>query len=148
MSPGTSISLTIIRQGTTKTLPVTLSPTPRQSRTTRPAIQDRPLTIAPKSRSSRGYVLTQRIRLGRHFGNAVFNDVADGNDSGKPATFDHGNMSKLSRRHPLHKIIDRITLFAGHDLACHHLFDGFVAKLTTTCNSGVVGKCTHNISFR
>jgi len=63
--------------------------------------------------SSRRYVLTQRIRLEHHFGKSVFNDIADGNDSGKPAILDDGKMSALSLRHPLHKLMDRITLFAG-----------------------------------
>ena len=80
-------------------------------------------------------------------GKAVFNDIADGNDSGKPGIVDDRKMSEPSPRHPLHKLMDRITLFAGRNLSCHHLFDWLVAKLTTARDPDVVGKCVHNIPF-
>ena len=60
------------------------------------------------NRSSGRYVFTQRIQLEHHFGKSVRNDVTDGDDPGKLAILDDGNMSELSR-HPLHKLIDRIT---------------------------------------
>jgi hypothetical protein len=46
--------------------------------------------------SSRRDVLTQRIRLEQHYGKPVFNDIADGNDSGEPVILDDGKMSELS----------------------------------------------------
>src|SRR6516225_2309676 len=92
--------------------------------------------------------LAQRICLESHLGESVFNDIADRNNSDKSTILHHGKMSELSKRHPFHKLQDRITFFAGYDLACHHLFDRFVTKLITACDSRLVSKCAHNISFR
>jgi hypothetical protein len=78
----------------------------------------------------------------------VFDDIADRNYSGKPAILDNGNMSELSCRHPLHEIVYRIAVPARCDRTRHHLFNWFVAKLTSACGSDVVRECSHNISFR
>src|SRR6516165_11843199 len=72
--------------------------------------------------------LAQRICLESHLGESVFNDIADRNNSDKSTILHHGKMSELSKRHPFHKLQDRITFFAGYDRACHHLFDRFVTN--------------------
>ena len=90
----------------------------------------------------------QRIRLKFHFSNSMFHYVTDRDDSDEPPVLDNRKMAKLPLSHPLHDLLDCISLCASLYFARHHLTNWFVAKLASACISNVVSECAHNIPFR
>jgi hypothetical protein len=77
----------------------------------------------------------------------MFYYVTDRDDSDEPAVLDYRKMAEPTFRHPLHDLVDRISLCAGLYLARHHLSHWIVADLASACNSNFAGECTKNVPF-